>query len=611
MCGIVGYIGDKDVVSVLLVGLERLSYRGYDSAGIATLYKGELNVRKEVGKLRSLGAALEVKAIRGDLGLGHTRWATHGVPSQENSHPHVDCSGRIALVHNGIVENYHELRHQLQQEGHIFKSDTDTEVMVHLMERYLGPNNNVKEAFVRMLREVRGSYAIAVISELLPDTILVARQGSPLVVGLGSDENFVSSDVSAMIGHTRSVVFLEDGDIAVITKEKIEFTNFSGATLQKKIQTVEWDQTQVDKGDFDYYMGKEIYEQPSILRNVLSKRLGPGGLINLGDMGAFSNSQLSQVTRFMIQACGTSWHAGLVAKYWFEKYTRTFTEVDISSEFRYRSAVLDPGSLVMAITQSGETADTLAGIREAKSKFLKVLSVCNVEKSSIARESDCTIYTEAGTEVGVASTKAYSSQLAAIYLLVMYMAQVKWTLSPDEVKAKLDDLKTIPSKMEKVLDQDANIKRIAERFAHSKDYLFIGRGFDFPTALEGALKMKEISYIHATGYAAGELKHGPIALIDENMPVVCIATKGFWYEKMVSNVQEVKARRGKIIAVITEGDQEMAALADEVIWVPETPEDLSPMVNVIPLQLLAYHTATKLGCDVDQPRNLAKSVTVE
>ncbi len=611
MCGIVGYVGNKDVLSVLLVGLERLSYRGYDSAGIATLAQGELFVRKEVGKLRTLGAALEGKPVRGELGLGHTRWATHGAPSQENSHPHTDCSGRIAMVHNGIIENYHELRQQLMREGHIFKSDTDTEVMVHLLERYLTPELNFLDALRRTLKDVRGSYAVAIISEMLPGSIFVARQGSPLVVGLGADENFVASDVAAMVGHTRDIVYMEDGEMAAITKQAVVFYNVAGEELIKQPQVVEWDTTQIDKGDYDYYMAKEIFEQPTVARSVLSRKLGPGGLINLGDLGHFSKADLSKVTRIIIQACGTSWHAGLVAKYWFEKYTRTYTEVDISSEFRYRSAILDPSTLVMAITQSGETADTLAGIREAKSKFLPVLSICNVEKSSIARESDGVIFTEAGPEIGVASTKAYTSQLLAIYLLTLYLAQVKWTLSPEEVQTKINDLKTIPGKMEIVLAQNDQVKRIAQRFAHSRDYIYIGRGFDYPTALEGALKMKEISYIHATGYPAGELKHGPIALIDEEMPVVCIATKGYWYEKMLSNIQEVKARKGMIIALGTEGDDNLARLADEVIWIPPVAEDLAPLLTALPLQLLAYHTAIKLGCDVDQPRNLAKSVTVE
>ena len=608
MCGIVGYVGPKDVVSVLLVGLERLSYRGYDSSGIATIYQGELSIRKEVGKLRSLSESIQGRSIKGDIGLGHTRWATHGVPSEENSHPLVDCTKSIAVVHNGIIENYHELRNRLENEGHIFSSETDTEVIVHLIEKYF--EGDLEKAVRMAIEDAQGSYAIAAISEKEPDKIVTARYGSPLIIGLGEGENFLASDVTAVINHTRDVIYMDDGEIAVITKKGVKITDNTGNEIKKNIHKIEWDAEKTEKNGYGYFMEKEIYEQPAILRNVISKRIDANNEIHFEDAG-IKKHKLVRINRFVIQACGTSWHSGLIGKYWLEKYSHIHTEVDVSSEFRYRGPVMENRTLVMAITQSGETADTLAGIREAKSKFHKVLSICNVEGSTMARESDMVIYTLAGPEIGVASTKAFTAQLAALYLFSLLVGDVKYIVSKEELKEKLNELKQIPTKIEKILRQNNLIKDIALKYANSKDFLFIGRGENYPAALEGALKLKEISYIHATGYPAGELKHGPIALIDKNMPVVCLIPKDSRHDKMVSNIQEVKSRQGKVIAIATEGDEKIKNIADDVIYLPPTSEDLTPLLTVVPLQLLAFYIALERKCDVDQPRNLAKSVTVE
>ncbi|MCK4423280.1 MAG: glutamine--fructose-6-phosphate transaminase (isomerizing), partial [Candidatus Omnitrophica bacterium] len=589
MCGIVGYIGPKDIDSVLLVGLQRLEYRGYDSAGITTICNGELGIRKKVGKLRVLDASLRDEPLKGNLGIGHTRWATHGEPTEANAHPHLDCQGKLAVVHNGIIENYASLKEKLIEEGHIFQSDTDTEVLSHLIEKYKAKGDGLKDAVLKTLKEVKGAYALGVISEDEPDKLIAARCGSPLIIGLGKGENIIASDAAAILNHTRQVVYLEEGQLGVITRKQVVIYDLEGQAVEIKPQTIKWDAEEIEKSGYEHFMLKEINEQPGMFKNIIRKRVANGS-IELEEMG-LDNEQFLKVSRIIIQACGTSWHAGLIAKYILEQYVHLHTEVDHSSEFRYRNPVVDGETLVMAITQSGETADTLAGIREAKSKFLKIFSVCNVVDSSIARESDAVIYTMAGTEIGVASTKAYTAHLAALYLFAIYLGRLKWIINDQEYKQMLDQFKKIPRLMEQMLSNNKVILECAQEYYQADNFLFLGRGLNYPSALEGALKLKEISYIHATGYPAGEMKHGPIALIDSKMPVVCIAPKGEVYEKMFSNIREVKSRQGKVIAVATEGDKEIAKHADQVIYIPEIDEIFSPILVALPLQLLAYHIA--------------------
>ncbi len=610
MCGIVGYVGNelRDIASVLLVGLERLSYRGYDSAGIATIYKSELSFWKKAGKIHELANALKNMSIQGTVGIGHTRWATHGEPNEVNAHPHLSQRGKkVAIVHNGIIENYTTLKKQLEKDGCIFLSQSDTEVIVHAIEKHL--NGNLLHAVQKAITELTGSYAIAVISESEPDKIVACRKGSPLIIGVGKNENYISSDINALLPHTKDIMYLEDDEMAILTKESVQVYTRTGKPVQKEIHHISWDATATEKQGYPHYMLKEIFEQPSIVRNITSKYLDNSG-IYFKSLGK-SQKDLKKISRFMIQACGTSWHAGLIAKYLFEKYARVPTEVDISSEFRYRHMIPGDREIVVALSQSGETADTLACIREAKSKFFKVYSFVNVKGSSIDRESDAVIYTHAGPEIGVASTKNYIGQLVCLYLFAVYLGQINNRLPESEAKALITQLKRLPDAIESILQQADTIKSIAKKYTFSKQFIFIGRGVNFPTALEGALKLKEISYIHATGYPAGELKHGPIALIDSQLPVVCIAPKASTYEKMRANIEEVKARKGKTIIIATEGDTELKNLADDIIYIPECAEDLSPILTVIPLQLLAYTIALELDCDVDQPRNLAKSVTVE
>jgi len=613
MCGIIGYIGQhKSIESILLVGLERLSYRGYDSSGIAVISEGELSHWKKSGKIHELEKMLQNMSIKASLGIGHTRWATHGEPNETNAHPQLSQNNKVALVHNGIIENYHALKEELIKEGHIFRSQTDTEVIVQLIEKhlYLG---SLEKAVEKTVEKLTGSYAIAVIAETEPDKIIVCRKGSPLIIGIGKDELHLSSDINAILPHTKDVMYLEDNELAILSKNnQVVVKKLGGEWVQKQIHHVSWDAITQEKSGYDHFMMKEIFEQPIVIRNIISKIVDQHAkeLVSFKHI-KLTPKELASINRIIIQACGTSWHAGLVGKYLIEKYARILTEVDISSEFRYRQMITQGNDLVMAISQSGETADTLACLREAKAKFFKVLSIVNVKGSSIDRESDGVIYSYAGPEIGVASTKNFVAQLVNIYLLALYLGYLRQVLTFDELNTMVQDLKKIPDYLEVVLAQTETIKHIAKKYGASQEFLFIGRGVNYPSALEGALKLKEISYIHATGYPAGELKHGPIALIDEELPVVCIAPKTSTYEKMVSNIQEVKSRKGKTIIVATEGDTHLAEFADDIIYIPEVPEDLSPILVAIPLQLLAYYIATELGCDVDQPRNLAKSVTVE
>ncbi len=610
MCGIVGYVGDKAVDTLLIVSLERLEYRGYDSAGIATLNGGKLGIRKQVGKIQVLKEILKEEPLEGQLGIAHTRWATHGEPSTENAHPLTDCKSEVAVVHNGIIENYTEIKKELLREGHIFRTQTDTEIIAHLIEKHL--NKNLLVAVQKAVKKLEGSYALAVISMKDPDRIVVARFRSPLVIGVGKNENFVASDASAILNLTSNMIFMEDGQIGFITKRRIKILDREGKPQEKKVKIVKWHLLGGPQRDgYRHFMLKEIHEQPLVIRNVLQRRVSQDAKRIYFEYSNITKEKLLNIGRVIIQACGTSWNAGLVGKYLFEKYLRVHTEVDLSSEFRYRMPVVRGDTLVMAISQSGETADTLAGIRLAKSMFLDVLSLCNTIESTIARESDGVIYVFAGPEIGVASTKAYTAELLALFLLTIYSGRLKGTLSEEEAMGMVKELKKIPYYMEEMLDNQKEVLECAEKYYQSSNFLFLGRKFNYATALEGALKLKEISYIHAEGYAAGEMKHGPLALVDERMPVVCIAPKDSVYQKMISNIQEVKARRGKVIAIATRGDEEITKLVDDTIFIPPIREEFSPILTVIPLQLFAYHVAIKRGCHVDQPRNLAKSVTVE
>ena len=607
MCGIVGYVGDRDVSSVLLSGLWRLEYRGYDSAGIAVIDKGELFTRKVVGRLKKLADLLDKEPVGGNIGIGHTRWATHGEVSVENAHPIIDCNNEIAVVHNGIIENFLLLREELIAKGHIWRTTGDTEVIAHLIEEYY--EGDLLKAVMKAAERLVGAYAICVISVKEPDKIVCARKDSPLIIGIGDGENIVASDIPALTGIAHKMIILENDEFAIVTKDSVKVYNKEGKEIQKKAIPIEKEEIEIDKGGYPTFMIKEIYEQPSVIRKNIELRLKNSDIVPFDLKGI--RQLLPRIQKIFIQACGTSWHAGYVGKYLIEKYCRIHTEIDISSEFRYREPVLDGSSIVMAISQSGETADTLAALREAKSKFMKVLSIVNVETSSIARESDAVIFIKAGPEIGVASTKAYTAQLFALITFALYLGKIKRKVNKETIKMLVDELRQIPDKMERILEKEDEIIEIAKKYYKSPNFIFLGRGVNYPSALEGALKLKEISYIHATGYAAGEMKHGPIALIDENMPVVCVNPKTSVYHKMLSNMEEVKARKGRIIAILTEGDKEASKLAEDVFYIPECHEDLSPMLVALPLQLLAYHIARMRGLDVDKPRNLAKSVTVE
>jgi len=612
MCGIVGYIGENQAQSVLLSGLKRLEYRGYDSSGIAIIlpHKKNVGIRKSPGKISALEKLVKNKPMQGTVGIAHTRWATHGAPTQANAHPHQDCEGQIAVVHNGIIENYEILKTQLIKEGHVFRSQTDTEVIVHLIEKFY-KGIPLEEAVAAALKLLVGSFAIGVVAVNEPHKLVGARLGSPLIIGVGKNENFLASDVPAVLGFTKEVVFLDENEIAVLDQEHFKITDLNGKTVFKAVTHINWDIAQAEKAGFDHFMLKEINEQPKILENLLRSRLDTKtGKIFFQEQD-IPEDKLKSITNIFIVACGTAYHAGLVGKYVLESLCQIPAQIDVSSEFRYRDLLIGPQTLVIAISQSGETADTLAGIREAKRHGASVISICNVLGSTLTRESDGVIYTHAGPEIGVASTKAYTAQLMAMYLFAFYLAQVRGVLSGVRVNKLVAELCKIPGYVAQVLKQQKSIAVLARKHSHLGSFLYLGRNVNYPSALEGALKLKEISYIPAEGYAAGEMKHGPIALIDEYRAVVCLAPESKVYEKMVSNIQEIRSRKGKIIAIATAGDQEIKELTREVIYIPKIEEIFSPLLVVVPLQLMAYHIAVKRGCDVDQPRNLAKSVTVE
>jgi glutamine---fructose-6-phosphate transaminase (isomerizing) len=623
MCGIVGYVGKKSVVPVILEGLRRLEYRGYDSAGIAVCGNGEgLQLRRAEGKLRNLEESVRQKPIEGTYGIGHTRWATHGRPTEENAHPHRDCTGKIVVVHNGIVENYLSLKKKLIEEGHKFTTETDTEIIAHLVEKHCAPSGNgrpsLEQAVRKTVKQLSGVFALAVISSDDPDKIVAARNGPPAVIGLGNGEYFVASDVTAILHHTRDIFFLADGDMAVVTPNGVQLTDFDGNAVSRQVQRVTWDPIQAEKGGFKHFMLKEIHEQPRAVRDTTLGRVSQAtGHIFLEEM-EISEAEFRAAKKINIIACGTSWHAGQAGKFMIESLARVPVEVDYASEWRYRNPIVDRDTITLVISQSGETADTIAAQREAKAKGSKTLAICNVVGSMITREAAGTIYTHAGPEIGVASTKAFTGQLTALYIFAMYLAQVRGVMKPEQARSAMLELTRIPAKLEHLLAQDEACDDLAKRYQKVHDFLFLGRGIHYPIALEGALKLKEISYIHAEGYPAGEMKHGPNALIDENLPVVVIATRDqsdpdsvLRYEKTISNLKEVKARSGVVIALATEGDEEIKESADHVLYIPPAPEELSPILEIVPLQLLAYHIAVRRGCDVDQPRNLAKSVTVE
>ncbi|MDD5080018.1 MAG: glutamine--fructose-6-phosphate transaminase (isomerizing) [Candidatus Omnitrophica bacterium] len=612
MCGIIGYVGQRQAQPILLNGLKSLEYRGYDSSGMAVILsnKQTLSIRKSPGKISALENILKKKPLNGTSGIAHTRWATHGAPNQENAHPHADCTGELALAHNGIIENYSKLKSELIKEGHKFVSQTDTEVIVHLVEKFY-KKVDLEGAVRKAVSKLEGSFAIAVISSREPGKLVGARMGSPLIVGLGKSENFLASDAPAVLGSTKDIVFLEENRIAVITPDRCRITDFSGKPATFKSSRISWDITQAQKSGYKHFMLKEINEQPKIIRDFLNASIDYGkGSIKLEEQN-IPLSQLKKIDNIAIVACGTAYHAGLAGKYILESLCRISTVVDVSSEFRYRDLLIDDKTLVIAISQSGETADTLAGVREARRRGARVLSICNVLGSTLTRESDGVIYTHAGPEIGVASTKAYTAQITALYIFAFYLARIRNILSPEKINKYLAGLKKIPSLQEAVLKGQDKIAELARRHSHFGSFLYLGRNINFPSALEGALKLKEISYIPAEGYAAGEMKHGPIALIDEYRAVVCIACASKVYEKMISNLQEIRARKGEIIAIATCGDEKIKDQAGEVIFVPRCDEIFSPLLAALPLQLIAYHIAVKRGCDVDQPRNLAKSVTVE
>ncbi len=614
MCGIVGYVGNKEVLPILLEGLERLEYRGYDSAGVAFINPEGLKCVKSVGKIETLRRTLKGHQCKGMVGIGHTRWATHGLPSLENAHPHVDCHQKIALVHNGIIENHDFLRLSLEKEGHRFVSNTDTEVLVHLVEKYF--RGDLSDALNRALSEVEGAYGVAVVSQDDPGKIVAARFGSPLAVGLGEGEHFVTSDVAAILNHTRKVVYLKDRELAVLTKEKVETGSISPigdrcyVDVHMRAEEIEWEVDKIEKKGYRHFMHKEIHEQPASLLNVMRGRIDPDGT-NVR-LGVFSEKreELEGLRRILIVACGTSWHAGLVGEYMLEEYARIPVEVEYASEFRYRKPIIEEDTAVIAMTQSGETADTLAALRESKKNGAITLSICNVVGSTIAREAEGGIYLHAGPEIGVASTKVFTSQIAALHLLTILL-WMRTGSGGEAASNMIKALRQVPEQVDSILHREKQIEDLAELYKDSENFLYLGRGYNFPVALEGALKLKEISYIHAEGYPAAELKHGPIALITKDMPVVFIATRDSTYGKILGNIEEVKARGGKVIAIATAGDTDIRKKVDHVFYIPEAPEPLTPILSVIPLQLLAYHMAVMRGCDVDKPRNLAKSVTVE
>lgn len=609
MCGIVGYIGGQDATPIILEGLRKLEYRGYDSAGIATLSEGNTGIRRSEGKLINLEKLLIENPLVGSIGIGHTRWATHGRPSEINAHPHK--AGSVIVVHNGIIENYLPLREQLKNAGHIFSSETDTEVISHLIDETLKTEPDFEKAVIQALSQLRGAYAICVLDEKTPDTLIAAKLGSPMVVGLGKNEFFIASDIPAILAHTREMVFMEDGEMVVCKNGKASFSTIGGVLLEKKARHIDWSPLMAEKGGYKHFMLKEIHEQPRAVRDTIAGRLRETeGDVYLEDLN-YNDQQLASIKRIVIIACGTSWHAALVGKFYIEEHCRIPVEVDIASEFRYRNPVIDQQTMAIVISQSGETADTLAALREAKSRGAMNMAICNVVDSSIARESSGVIYTHAGPEIGVASTKAFVTQLTALYLLTIRLGRAIGAIDAAEGERMILALKRVPALLEEVLKLNDCTEKIAKKYMNARDFLYLGRGKNFPIALEGALKLKEISYIHAEGYPAGEMKHGPIALIDENVPVVTLVPRNSAFEKTLSNMEEVIARSGRVIALCSDCDEEIRGRAEDVIEVPNLDEDLDPLLLSVPLQLLAYHISVLKGTDVDQPRNLAKSVTVE
>jgi glucosamine--fructose-6-phosphate aminotransferase (isomerizing) len=610
MCGIIGYIGQRNSVPILLEGLRRLEYRGYDSAGIAVVHDDNLMIYKQAGKVGELVNLIENNGLYSCLGVGHTRWATHGEPSDLNAHPHWDCNNELAVIHNGIIENYAALKTILTRDGHTIRTETDTEVLAHLIEEFYKINHDLFTAVRLALLEVEGTYGVLVISKKEPDKIIAARKGSPLVLGIGENENFVASDAAALVDHTRQVVYLEDNEIASISAKSFFTKTIQDVSINKQVEQITFDLEQIEKGGFDHFMLKEIYEQPESLRNAIRGRLlVHEGTAKLGGLEPVMDKLLN-AKRFLITACGTSWHSALVGKYMLEQLVHIPVEVDYASEFRYRNPIINKDDVMFVISQSGETADTLAALKEAKQKGATVIGIVNVVGSTVARETDAGVYIHAGPEIGVASTKAFTCQIAVLGLIALFLGRRKG-LPSEQGRLLAKDLASLPNKVQKIFDQTDHIRAIAKEFKAVHNFLYLGRGSNFPTALEGALKLKEISYIHAEGYPAAEMKHGPIALIDENMPVVFIVPKDALYEKILSNMQEVRARKGRIIAIVNEDDEEIDRLAEFIIRVPRTYNYFGPIVNVIPLQLLAYYIAVLRGCNVDQPRNLAKSVTVE
>ncbi|MHB1341210.1 MAG: glutamine--fructose-6-phosphate transaminase (isomerizing) [Coriobacteriia bacterium] len=608
MCGIVGYAGPRQASDVLLGGLARLEYRGYDSAGMAIVNDDVLDVVRRVGKLVNLKETVAERPMPGNVGIGHTRWATHGAPNELNAHPHVDCTGRIAVVHNGIIENYLSLREQLAAAGHKLRSETDTETVAHLVEAHF--DGDLAAAVRKTLKQLDGAYALGVVHLDHPGTIVAARKDSPLIIGIGEDENIVASDIPAVLEYTREVLVLHDGEVATVTAGGVTVTDMAGALVEPEMMHVEWDLDAAEKGGYEDFMLKEIFEQPKAIRETLLGRMGDDGCVQLSEL-AMTEAQVAAIERVFIVACGTSYHAGVVAKTLIEQWARIPVEVDVSSEFRYRDPIVDSETLVVAITQSGETADTLAGVREARERGAKAFAITNVVGSRVTRESDGVIYTHAGPEIGVAATKTFTAQIAALTVLALKLAQAKGTLAPERIQALWSELVRIPDIVEAILGDANDIEACAREYASANSSLFLGRGIGVPVAMEGALKLKEISYIHAEAYPAGEMKHGPIALITPEVPVVVVATQGHTYEKVVSNIMEVRARGARVIAVATYGDDEIRQHAEHVLRIPQVSEPLSAIPATVPLQLLSYHIAKLRGCNVDQPRNLAKSVTVE
>jgi glucosamine--fructose-6-phosphate aminotransferase (isomerizing) len=610
MCGIIGYIGNNAAMPILLEGLKRLEYRGYDSAGVAIMENGHLTVEKTKGKISQLEGLVGLRPWKGTVGMAHTRWATHGEPNTENAHPHTDCTGDIAVVHNGIIENYSALKQRLIKEGHLFTTQTDTEVIAHLVEKFYKTAGSLEEAVRLTVSQLEGTYGLVIMSKKEPDKIIGVRNGSPLIIGIASDENFLASDVSAILKHTQKVIYLDDHEMVTVRRDGFITKTIDNVTTNKEVHQVDWDLEQIEKGGFDHFMLKEINEQPETISNGMRGRLVyDEGIAKLGGLN-LTDDELRATKRIMILGCGTSWHAGLIGEYIIEEHARIPVEVEYASEFRYRNPIIEPGTLTLAISQSGETIDTLEAMREAKRRGSRILGISNVVGSTIARESEGGVYIHAGPEIGVASTKAFTSQITVLSLLALLLGRLR-VMSKREGQEQIEHLQRLPSQVQQILDQDDAIKEIAQAYCNDTNFLYLGRGANFPVALEGALKLKEISYIHAEGYPAAEMKHGPIALIDKNMPVVVICPKDNAYHKILGNIAEVKARRGRIIVICNDGDEEVAEMADHVITIPQTLDFLYPILTVLPLQLLAYHIAVLRGCDVDQPRNLAKSVTVE